>query len=198
MRKSLARASSGCCDICLRTCPGPRSPASCPWTGTPPTSSLHISRAPPGSPHRLAAPPGSDGSQAELAHRPIPAAEADGRAAVTDRDLETNANRRICVLGHGGSTAIGAAQIGLSGVPVYCCAVGRMTGHERAPGSRGGAHPGRAQPGRPARLGSNDSPGGMWPFTCGPRWAQDGGVTASRDIGGTSIRKKVSGHDDGR
>jgi hypothetical protein len=38
-----------------------------------------ISRAPPGSPHRLPAPPGGDGGPAELAHRPIPAAEPDGR-----------------------------------------------------------------------------------------------------------------------
>jgi LuxR family maltose regulon positive regulatory protein len=30
MPKSSARASSGCCDISRRTCPGPRSPASCP------------------------------------------------------------------------------------------------------------------------------------------------------------------------
>ena len=51
------------------------------WTGTPHTSSPHISRAPPGSPHRLPAPPGGDGGQAELAHRPIPAAEPDGRSS---------------------------------------------------------------------------------------------------------------------
>ena len=57
-------------------------------------SSPRISRAPPGSPYWLAVPPGGYGGQAELAHRPIPAAEADGRAAVTDRDLEMNANRR--------------------------------------------------------------------------------------------------------
>jgi site-specific recombinase XerD len=50
------------------------------WTGTPRISSPRISRAPPGSPHRLPATPGGDGGQAELAHRPIPAAEPDGRS----------------------------------------------------------------------------------------------------------------------
>jgi LuxR family maltose regulon positive regulatory protein len=29
-RRSSARASCGCCGICRRTCPGPRSPANCP------------------------------------------------------------------------------------------------------------------------------------------------------------------------
>jgi hypothetical protein len=71
--------------------------------------------------------------------------------------------------------------------------------HERAPGSRGGANPWqgaiwKTQPARQQELPG----GGMWPFTCDPRRAQDGGVTASRDVGGTSIGKKVSGHDDGR
>ena len=28
--RNSVRASSGCCDICRRTCPGPRSPANCP------------------------------------------------------------------------------------------------------------------------------------------------------------------------
>jgi len=40
-------------------------------------SSPRISRAPRGSPHWLAVPLGGYGGQAELAHRPIPAAEAD-------------------------------------------------------------------------------------------------------------------------
>jgi integrase len=38
--------------------------------------------------------PGGDGGRAELAHRPIPAAQADSRAAVTDRDPIVNAIRR--------------------------------------------------------------------------------------------------------
>jgi hypothetical protein len=59
----------------------------------PPILSPRILRAPLGNPHRLPVPPGY-GSQAELAHHPIPAADADGRVAVTDRDLKVNANRR--------------------------------------------------------------------------------------------------------
>jgi hypothetical protein len=39
--------------------------------------------------------------------------------------------------------------------------------------------------------------GDMRPFTCDPRRAEDGGVTASRTQW-HPIRKKVSGHDDGR
>jgi len=54
--------------------------AAAAWTGTPPTSSPRISRAPPGSPHQLAALPGGYGGQAELKYRPLPAA---GRRSLT-------------------------------------------------------------------------------------------------------------------
>ena len=48
----------------------------------------------PGKPHQVAvAPPGNHGRQAELAHRLIPTAEADGRAAVTNRDPMVTAIR---------------------------------------------------------------------------------------------------------
>ena len=60
------------------------------WTGTPPTSPV-----PPGKPHW----------GAELAHRPIPAAEADGCAAVTDRDLMVCAIRRSARCDRAGRTA---------------------------------------------------------------------------------------------
>ena len=53
------------------------------WTGTRPTSSPPTSRRRPVAAQVAAAPPGSR-RQAELAHRLLPTAEADGRAAVTN------------------------------------------------------------------------------------------------------------------
>jgi hypothetical protein len=44
-----------------------------------------------------------DRGQAELAHRPILVAQANSRVAVTDRNLETNANRLLHWCGHSGT-----------------------------------------------------------------------------------------------
>jgi len=66
------------------------------WTGTPPTSSPHISRAPPGNPHRLAAtPPDGRSRQADSQWPP----QDTAREAVTDRDLNVSANRRYAWTG---------------------------------------------------------------------------------------------------
>ena len=71
-------------------------PALSTWTLPLRPSAVHIVAAyivgAAGSPRWLAVPLGSYAGQAELAHRPIPAAQAD-RAAATDRDLKMSANR---------------------------------------------------------------------------------------------------------
>jgi integrase/recombinase XerD len=72
-----------------RTTIGTTGPAEA-WTDTPPTSSPPTSRALPGNPHGLAsAPPGGCGRQADSPWPP----DYGGREAITDRDLNVNANR---------------------------------------------------------------------------------------------------------
>jgi hypothetical protein len=60
------------------------------WTGAPHTSSLRISRVPPGNPRRLAAvPPSGHSRQADS-----PGRRMTNRKAVTDRDLNVREIRR--------------------------------------------------------------------------------------------------------
>jgi Phage integrase family/Phage integrase, N-terminal SAM-like domain len=79
------------------------------WTGTPRTSSPHISRVPPGSPRRLCAPPG--GMAARRSWRTVRFRRPKPRAsAVTDRDPSANANRRSARFRVPSATAISAGQ----------------------------------------------------------------------------------------
>jgi LuxR family transcriptional regulator, maltose regulon positive regulatory protein len=74
-RRSSARASCGCCGTCRRTCPGPRSPASCRSRRTPSarTSATSTPSSASGTGPRPCGAPGSCGCWPRPAARPSPA-----------------------------------------------------------------------------------------------------------------------------